>query len=204
MKLYHSTSDKKKILGKGGFSNRKSSFNYNRYIEWLLTNSYSMEQPYEFIGGYPGGARGVAPFMGLGIYCYDNLNDAQNHQANNEVIEIIYPDENTKFDFDDAEGIFEIYRLLEEIEKEICSNKNFDKDLKEGWRNLLVLLKLCIIEEFKNSQPSVGVIFHILRNYKKINELDLLIRSFYDKIRVGNKKKKYILIINHKKIVKID
>lgn len=204
MHLYHSTRNKEKILKENRLK-VSTEFNYAKYLEWLLQQSYSMQEPYQFKGSYPGARRGVAPFMGHGIYCYNNVQDAGQHQSNAEVVEIEYSDDFTQLDLDDENEILKILSYIEEIRKAV--DEKFDKEMTVSWNNLLHLLELCIFEDFKESAPAVGLILHILVIFKKIGVSDLLIKSFYDKIvSVSNKssyQKKYVLIRNVKKIVEI-
>mgnify|MGYP000516854946 CR=1 FL=1 len=68
LKLYHSTTQKQKIEESGKLKVNKR-FNFEKYLIFLLEEGYSMEEPYQLKGNYPGSNGLQAPFMGHGIYC---------------------------------------------------------------------------------------------------------------------------------------
>lgn len=203
MQLYHSTPNKKDII-KGKKISINKKFNYNKYLEYILTNSHNMKTPEQLPGNYTKFG-GSAPFMGHGIYCFDNEEDANVYQANCEVLEIHYEDECSKFDLDDEVVLLTVSDYLDELESKFSED---DTKLEKfsGWLNLIALLKLCLYDDFKTSEPAVGLILFILYYHKKINRSDLLIRSFYVKIDVVGElenKQKYFLISNKSKIEKM-
>lgn len=162
-----------------------------------------MEEPFQLVGSYPG-ARVQAPFMGHGVYCFDNFEDSKSYQSNCEVVEVMYSDDHSRLDLDDEMELVKISNYLDELSDII--EKKIDSEARPGWLNLIELLKLCVYEEFLNSQPAVGLILHILEHFDKLSSSDLLIRSFYDKIGVVGKpklKKRYILIKNRSLIEEI-
>ncbi|MDG4971393.1 hypothetical protein [Lactococcus lactis] len=203
MHLYHSTPNKEDII-KNKKINVNKKFNYTKYLEYILVNSHWMKTPDQLPGNYTKFG-GSAPFMGHGIYCFDNEKDALDYQANSEVVDIHYQNDCSKMDLDDEMVLLSISNYLDELEykfKEECT----DKEVLPGWLHLIALLKLCLYDEFKTSEPAVGLILFILCFYKKINRSDLLIRSFYVKIGLVDEevnKKRYILISNKDKIEKM-
>lgn len=203
MHLYHSTPNKEDII-KNKKINVNKKFNYTKYLEYILVNSHWMKTPDQLPGNYTKFG-GSAPFMGHGIYCFDNEKDALDYQANSEVVDIHYQNDCSKMDLDDEMVLLSISNYLDELEykfKEECT----DKEALPGWLHLIALLKLCLYDEFKTSEPAVGLILFILCFYKKINRSDLLIRSFYVKIGLVDEevnKKRYILISNKDKIEKM-
>lgn len=203
LKLYHSTTQKPKIIESGKLKvNRR--FNFQKYLVFLLQQGYEMKEPYQLKGNYPGSNGLQAPFMGHGIYCYGTFKEAEKHQANCQVVEISYSEQSSKLNLDDDKTLYDILESLSEIEEII--DTNISEEARWGWKHLIVLLKNCLLEEFVESGPAVGLIIYVLLYFKKIKVSDLLIRSFYDKIGVVGKpktKKIYFLISNTDKIEEI-
>lgn len=215
LKLYHSTLKKKEILENNNLKVSKR-FNYLNYLRFLLKQSYEMKEPWKLKGSYPEARGRQAPFMGHGIYCFDNKENAVEYQSSSEVIEIDYLSDHSELDLDDALALLNLLDCLSEIDDLI--DEHVSSEAVSDWKFLIDLLRLCIIEEFETSGPAVGLIlfileyFHkksssdsILRNfYEEVVASDLLIRSFYDKMNKDVKSKhRYFLIKNKGKIQKI-
>lgn len=200
LRLYHSTRVKSKIISENKLK-INTSFNYTKYLEHLLTVSYKMEEPIQIVGSYPGAPR-QAPFMGHGIYCYDNYLDAEKHQSKSEVLIINYSEIYSELDLDSHLQLKDLMeKLLDIAENDI--EKLPDNNSKSGWRSLIYLLIVCVYKEFEQCQVSVGIILFILTYFKKINKYDVVNRSFYDIIGIqgdSKQKKKHILVLNTNKI----
>lgn len=202
MELYHSTKSKEKILADGKIKiKNKKNFNYNKYLEYILSRVYEMDEPIKLVGNYPS-SRISAPFMGHGLYCFDNMEQAQSFQTNAQVLCVSYPDDVQIIDFDDPEVILHFFSLLE-VAQDSIDTKITDEGARNGWLALLELLKKAIMEEFRDSQPAVGLILHVVNWLFQYPFPDLLIRSFYVKIGLGivtDETEKYYLIKSVDKI----
>ena len=167
-------------------------------------------------GSYPGSGGRQAPFMGQGIYCFDNKQHAVEYQSSSQVVEIDYLSDHSELDLDNPHVIWDLLDCLIEIDDLI--DKHVDSEAVSDWKFLINLLRLCIIEEFETSEPAVGLILFILEYfhgksssdsllrefYEEGVASDLLIRSFYDKMNKDVKsKQRYFLIKNQQKIQKI-
>lgn len=203
LELYHSTTQKEIIIAQNKLK-KNTRFKYIKYLEYMLSSTYLMKDHNDFIGYYPGG-RTQAPFMGIGIYCFDNIIAASSYQSCGEFIQITYSDDNIFLNLDDPETILNIFLLLEEALKSIES-KITDKDAVYGWKALLEILIDCVMNEFENCQPSVGLILFVLNYLDFLETPDLIARNFSIKSTLEEDTtnlNRYYLISNMDKIEKI-
>ena len=70
-----------------------------------------------------------------------------------------------------------IFLLLDEALNSIES-KIRDKEAHNGWKALLEILIACVMDEFKDCQPAVGLIFYVLNYLDFLQTPDLIARSF--------------------------
>lgn len=203
MELYHSTTHKEKIISENKLK-ANTRFKYIKYLEYMLLMAYSIEDSKGFIDRYPG-SRVHAHFMGIGIYCFDNILDASSFQSGGDIVQITYSDDNNLVDLDSAESLLNIFLLLDEALNSIES-KIRDKEAHNGWKALLEILIACVMDEFKDCQPAVGLIFYVLNYLDFLQTPDLIARSFEIK-RYSEEDNtvlhRYYLISNVDKIEKI-
>lgn len=200
MNLYHSTTDKNKIIEKNKLR-VNTRFDYRKYLIYLLENHFLMQKPRDLRGSYPS-SKVQAPFMGRGIYCFDNKEDALSYQSMSQVVHIQYSDEYDLFDLDNELKMVELLRKLETASDHL-EDKIINKEALTGWKALLEFLKLCIIEEFEECEPAVGLIFYVI-NYLLSNDYpDLLAKTFDNQVQADKINNKYYVIINTGKIEKI-
>lgn len=207
MELYHSTNKKEKIIEENKIKVNKT-FNYEKYLEHVLSIVKQFEnKPEKLVGNYPG-SRIQAPFMGQGIYCFDNYDDAITYQSQSQVVTIEFDDLSIILDLDDPMVLLAVLAALEEVDGKIDSEIK-EEDINYKWHLLCEILKASLYEEFKNSQPAVGLILKVF-DWFKVNfdsSPDLITRSFYAKIAIGSSgnitKNKYYLIKNSNKIKSI-
>ena len=201
MDLYHSTTQKHNILNKGTIKvNRR--FNYLEYLKHALRSIYLMNEPIELIDSYPG-SQTHAPFMGNGIYCFDTLNAALNYQSNAQAVHIVYSNEHNYFDFYDEQNLLDTLFLLEEIRDHSIDSQISDHDARDSWKLLIEFLIACLIAEFKQCQPAVGLLLFVLNYMKKMDSPDLISRTFYHPEKNDIHHDKYYLIANAEKIVEL-
>ncbi|MGX7329796.1 hypothetical protein ACWOEC_10825 [Enterococcus bulliens] len=207
MELYHSTNKKEKIIEENKLKVNKT-FNYRKYLEYVLSIVKQFEnKPEKLVGNYPG-SRTQSPFMGQGIYCFDNYEDAINYQSQSQVVTIDFDNVSIILDLDDPMVLLDVLAALEEVDRKIDSEIK-EEDIKYKWHLLCEILIASLYEEFENSQPAVGLILKVF-DWFKVNfnsSPDLIVRSFYDKIASDSSddisKNKYYLIKNSNKIKSI-
>lgn len=202
MIFYHSTYKKKKILKDKKI--KEQQFNYIKYIEYILDvltkqDVEDMKIPYS----YPG-AKIQAPFMGIGIYCFDNLVSAESYKSQAKIVNILYHNDFTLFDLDDPIVKAQIYIILED-EAERVINEMSDVNSKEVWLLILDVIRKAFYEDFVNCQPVVGIFLHFWYLILKKQSHDIIKKGFYDMIDVERKRNQeyYFLIKNKKKIISL-
>lgn len=195
MELYHSTTQKQKILSEKKIR-KNTSFRYLEYLKHLLDHVTESTSTESLSWNYPGSKR-QAPFMGNGIYCFDNVQSALSYQTKSEVIKIQCSTDCEVLDLDKYQDIMNLFKSIEDAEK-VLVDKIKDKDAVKGWQSLLLLLKECIMDEFINCQQAVGLIIYVL-NYLVGYKIEEIITISYDKTAGP----KYYIITNPAKIEKI-
>ncbi|WP_429966844.1 hypothetical protein [Enterococcus sp. AZ058] len=202
MIFYHSTYQKKKILKDDKI--KEQQFNYIKYIEYILDvltkqDVEDMKIPYS----YPG-AKIQAPFMGIGIYCFDNLVSAASYKSQAKIVNILYHNDFTLFDLDDPIVKAHIYIILED-EAERVINEMSDVNSKEVWLLILDVIRKAFYEDFVNCQPVVGIFLHFWYLILKKQSHDIIKKGFYDMIDVERKRNQeyYFLIKNKQKIISL-
>ncbi|MFW3589729.1 hypothetical protein [Vagococcus fluvialis] len=202
MNFYHSTYKKNKILKDKKIKNQR--FSYIRYLEHILDvltqgNVDDLIIPYT----YPG-AQIQAPYMGVGIYCFDNLISAASYKSQGKIINILYQNEFSLFDLDDPSVKAEVYLILEE-EAEKVINEMSDVNSKEVWLLILEVIRKAFYEDFVNSQPVVGIFLHFWYIILNKQAHDVIKKGFYDIMELETKRKKesYFLIKNKQKIISL-
>lgn len=202
MDFYHSTYQKNKILRDKKIKFQR--FDYLKYIEYILdvlteNDLDNMTIPYS----YPG-AKIQAPYMGLGIYCFDNLVSAASYKSQSKIVNILYQSDFTLFDLDDIHVRTEIFLILD-TEAEKVINKMSDVNSKEIWLIILDVIRKAFYEDFKNCQPVVGIFLHFWYIILKKQTHDVIKKGFYDMMELETKGKKddYFLIKNNQKIISL-
>lgn len=200
MRLYHSTLNSEEIIKKNQIK-PNTSFNYINYVNHILDNS-SILKAGELMGKYPG-SRTQAPFMGNGVYCFNDVEKAKIYQSNAEVV-IIDCEPTDIYDFDDPEWLFGTFNYLNnEVTEKITNLYKENESMKFGWLTLVEFLIRCIQQNFKKNEPALGIVIFILNEFMRKERPDLIINTFYDTIELskGNEiEVKYFLIKNTNKI----
>lgn len=195
---YHSTTKTRKaeILRKQ--SVKFSAFDINKYLNRLLQTVTRNDKLEDIPVSYPGAPR-LAPYMGNGLYCFDNYEEAESYQSTstNEVVTVNMVEKFSKYDFDTLQVKLEIYSLLNNELQDFV--KTIDDEDRLPWTAIIELLKQALYSDFKTKPEMVGILIHILREISPKNKYDVYLKTFYVKIK--SKDMRYILIRNKKAIL---
>lgn len=195
MDFFHNTFTKNKILTSKKI--KPTQYNYTRYINHILNTIFrDINGEIKIPETYPGAPR-QAPFMGNGIYCFDNFSDCEKYQSGS-VLTIEYEDSYNELDLDSVQKKLEIFKLLENEAVSVINNFS-DVDDKNAWFLLLEIVRTSFYNNFKDSQPVVGILLHLLYEILNKDQNAIISKKFYDMIET-DKEMKYYLIKDQTKI----
>lgn len=196
MDLYHSSKEKDyiKIIESQNFK-IKRKFKYSKYVDHLIDTITIYKNPHNLPGDYPG-SYVQAPFMGHGIYCFNNLEDAEQYQSNGKVLKITIKEDTSSLNMDDEDVLYSFVTMLKSCREKIIRDIK-DEETKKNYLLLVELIAACLYEDFENSQPAVAIILFFYESLLENKLPDLIIRTF------SKSPSPYYLLKNNKVILKI-
>lgn len=199
---YHNTFDiTKKIMVKTQ-KMKPSTFNYMKYVDWILENVDPGDT--RLVTDYPGAPR-QAPYMGVGLYCYNDIELARVHdtRTNRTVANITVDSQATFLDLDADDVKDHILDQLDYFDKEYIDN-NIQKDDRWFWKLVVNIIKISFYDGFYSQPENVGVMLHIFHNIYPREQYDVYQKHYLTKYdTISEKEVCYILISNNKCITSI-
>lgn len=194
---YHNTKDivKTKMVDKQKF--KRSGFSYQKYVSNVLDNVYlNSVEDYGIPTNYPGANR-QAPYMGTGLYCYMEYDDAKKHDTRygREVVTVELDDEADVYDMDEKLTRADILKYLKYIRNTYIPEHMPTEEQQNPWRLIVTILIIEFYNSFEKYPETVGLVRYVIENFYPKLQIDVYKKINYDKI---NKKEVcYILVTNN-------
>ncbi|WDT64699.1 hypothetical protein NV391_06785 [Companilactobacillus crustorum] len=176
MLFYHSTSSKNKNKIIKSSMIVPTKFDITKYLDVILPNFDGTLKVPEIVKG-----QRMVPYLGEGVYCFDNYNSAASYQVNNDVVTIEYDDKCEKIDLDNPIFLIKLDNYLNEEFDDELNKKFLDEDVKLGYKVLKNTILYYIYDEknFEKVFPQMfAIIIFLLYDFRNKEEPDVFFRKF--------------------------
>lgn len=198
LQLFHNSQNKDGLLKSKQF--RKPVFNYVLYMDHLIEVIHKDTNNNIYIPNIYNEQKIQPPYMGVGIYCFDNYQFALEYDSVGQVVEVQYKPPYDYLDLDNPEDQLMILSVLDSGEEKIKELFK-QKDEQQSALLLLELVKNAFMTNFENKEPIIGVMLFILYEHIKMKKHDIVSKSVYSML--NSRYETYYILQNYsrKKVV---
>lgn len=180
LELFHNSRDKEGLLKSGQF--RKPIFNYINYMNYLMDTIHIDSNNKVCIPNGYIEQQIQPPYMGVGIYCFDNYEYALAYNVAGEVVQVLYKEPFNHLDLENPTDQLKIINALDQGEEKIKMLFKEENDQAAALL-LLELAKTAFMTNFEKSEPIIGIMLFILYEHVKITKHDIVSKNVWNMIK---------------------